>query len=118
MALPKRFAGALAYLIARPTAVPRLTTCPACRQHLSTTRSREAGHNKWSKTKHIKAVTDKKKMVERTAFTKLITMYSRSIEIIFYWVTACTNTTAVYGDDIQFNPALANAIVAANKGKT
>ncbi|KAJ4158299.1 uncharacterized protein LMH87_008831 [Akanthomyces muscarius] len=72
MMLPKRFAGVLAQLVARPVATPR--------------------------TKHIKAVTDKKKMVERTAFTKLITMYSR-----------------MYGDDIQFNPALANAIAAANK---
>ncbi|OAA74620.1 DUF28 domain protein [Akanthomyces lecanii RCEF 1005] len=98
MALPKRVAGVLAQLVARPTATRRVRKCPACRQHLSTTRPREAGHNKWSKTKHIKAVTDKKKMVERTAFTKLITMYSR-----------------MYGDDIQFNPALANAIAAANK---
>ncbi len=82
MALPRRFAGALAQLVARPTAAgPRLGACPACRQRLSTTRPREAGHNKWSKTKHIKAVTDKKKMLERTAFTKLITMYSRSMQI-------------------------------------
>ncbi|OAA74116.1 DUF28 domain protein [Cordyceps fumosorosea ARSEF 2679] len=98
MAPPKRFAGALAQLVLRPTATPRLRICPACRQHLSTTRPQEAGHNKWSKTKHIKAVTDKKKMVERTAFTKLITMYSR-----------------MYGDDVQYNPALASAIAAANK---
>ncbi|OAQ96013.1 hypothetical protein LLEC1_04352 [Akanthomyces lecanii] len=98
MALPRRFAGVLTQLLARPTAVRRVRTCLACRKHLSTTRPREAGHNKWSKTKHIKAVTDKKKMIERTAFTKLITMYSR-----------------MYGDDIQFNPALANAIAAANK---
>ncbi|EGX94383.1 DUF28 domain protein [Cordyceps militaris CM01] len=98
MSLSRRFTGALAPLI-RPTAGPRLEICLACRQRLSTTRPREAGHNKWSKTKHIKAVTDKKKMVERTAFTKLITMYSR----------------IVYGDDIQYNPALAGAIAAANK---
>ncbi|ATY60667.1 DUF28 domain [Cordyceps militaris] len=97
MTLSRRFTGALAPLI-RPTAGPRLEICLAWRQRLSTTRPREAGHNKWSKTKHIKAVTDKKKMVERTAFTKLITMYSR-----------------MYSDDIQYNPALAGAIAAANK---
>ena len=52
--------------------------CQQCRRSLSSTQPALAGHNKWSKTKHIKAVTDKKKMAERTAFTKLIAMYSRS----------------------------------------
>lgn len=52
--------------------------CSGCLRNLTTTASHLAGHNKWSKTKHIKAVTDKKKMSERTAFTKLIAMYSRS----------------------------------------
>lgn len=62
--------------------MPRLVTnfnaCRLCRQSFATSQTYLAGHNKWSKTKHIKAVTDKKKMAERTAFTKLIAMYSRS----------------------------------------
>lgn len=78
--LSKQFASVLGQLVAR-SAAPR-GICPSCRQQLSTTSSRQAGHNKWSKTKHIKAVTDKKKMVERTAFTKLITMYSRSMDVM------------------------------------
>lgn len=64
-----------------------------------TTPTLRAGHNKWSKTKHIKAVTDKKKMTERTTFVKNITLYSR-----------------MYGENIQFNPQLANAITLATRG--
>lgn len=52
--------------------------CPSCLHSFGTTASQNAGHNKWSKTKHIKAVTDKKKMSDRVSFTKLITMYSKS----------------------------------------
>ncbi|KAG5941698.1 hypothetical protein E4U53_007369, partial [Claviceps sorghi] len=44
-----------------------------CLRTFVTSRMSLAGHNKWSKTKHIKAVTDKKKMAQRLAFTKIIT---------------------------------------------
>lgn len=56
----------------------RKYVCSGCQRALSTSAANLAGHNKWSKTKHIKAVTDKKKMSDRTAFTKLIAAYSRS----------------------------------------
>ncbi|KAJ4307963.1 hypothetical protein N0V84_012382 [Fusarium piperis] len=72
--------------------------CRQCQRSFATTPAQWAGHNKWSKTKHIKAVTDKKKMTERAVFTKTIAMYSR-----------------MYGDDIKFNPQLATAISAATK---
>ncbi|KAJ6446337.1 hypothetical protein O9K51_01110 [Purpureocillium lavendulum] len=83
-----------------PRLGPRQTSpvCPRCLRQVATTPAPWAGHNKWSKTKHIKAVTDKKKMAERTAFTKLIAMYSR-----------------MYGEDVKFNPQLANAVSAATK---
>ncbi|KAF4452275.1 hypothetical protein F53441_4870 [Fusarium austroafricanum] len=74
------------------------TICRQCRRSFVTTPVQWAGHNKWSKTKHIKAVTDKKKMTERSNFTKSIAMYSR-----------------MYGDDLKFNPQLATAIAAATK---
>ncbi|KAH0494187.1 hypothetical protein TgHK011_000817 [Trichoderma gracile] len=84
------------------SAVPRAPrsslVCPSCSRSFGATASQSAGHNKWSKTKHIKAVTDKKKMSERVSFTKLITMYSK-----------------MYGEDIRFNPQLANAVAAATK---
>ncbi|KHN95142.1 uncharacterized protein MAM_07027 [Metarhizium album ARSEF 1941] len=86
----------LATTVSRPPAKPKI--CPRCLRSFSTSRAMQAGHNKWSKTKHIKAVTDKRKMAERTAFTKLIAMYSR-----------------MYGDDVKSNPQLANAIAAATK---
>ncbi|ESU13063.1 hypothetical protein FGSG_06904 [Fusarium graminearum PH-1] len=54
------------------------TLCRQCQRSFATTPAQWAGHNKWSKTKHIKAVTDKKKMSERAAFTKTIAMYSRT----------------------------------------
>ncbi|CAH0049383.1 unnamed protein product [Clonostachys solani] len=73
--------------------------CRRCLERsFATTARLEAGHNKWSKTKHIKAVTDKKKMIDRTNFVKVITMYSR-----------------MYGENLQFNPQLAGAIAAATK---
>ncbi|RSL60585.1 hypothetical protein CEP51_013743 [Fusarium floridanum] len=72
--------------------------CRQCQRSFATTPAQWAGHNKWSKTKHIKAVTDKKKMTERAEFTKTIAMYSR-----------------MYGDDLKFNPQLATAISAATK---
>ncbi|KOS19219.1 putative transcriptional regulatory protein [Escovopsis weberi] len=65
----------------------------------SATAPRDAGHNKWSKVKHVKAVTDKKKMAERLNFTKLIALYSK-----------------MYGDDVKSNPQLASSIAAATKG--
>ncbi|KAF7534942.1 hypothetical protein G7Z17_g13286 [Cylindrodendrum hubeiense] len=52
--------------------------CRQCHRTFMTTPAPWAGHNKWSKTKHIKAVTDKKKMSERQIFTKTIAMYSRT----------------------------------------
>ncbi|KAH0601122.1 hypothetical protein MHUMG1_02125 [Metarhizium humberi] len=66
----------LVTVVSRPPA--RLQFCRRCLRSFSTSQTMLAGHNKWSKTKHIKAVTDKKKMAERTAFTKLIAMYSRT----------------------------------------
>ncbi|KAF4470179.1 yfcA [Fusarium albosuccineum] len=72
--------------------------CRQCQRSFTTTTAKWAGHNKWSKTKHIKAVTDKKKMTERAEFTKLIAMYSR-----------------MYGEDLKFNPQLATTISAATK---
>ncbi|KAF4955019.1 hypothetical protein FGADI_4858 [Fusarium gaditjirri] len=75
--------------------------CHQCQRSFVTTPAPLAGHNKWSKTKHIKAVTDKKKMTERSNFTKTIAMYSR-----------------MYGDDVKFNPQLATAINAATKGRS
>ncbi|KAL6832689.1 YebC-like protein [Trichoderma camerunense] len=77
---------------------PGSVLCPSCSRSFGATASQYAGHNKWSKTKHIKAVTDKKKMTERVSFTKLITMYSK-----------------MYGEDVRFNPQLANAVAAATK---
>lgn len=56
---------------------PRPYVCQHCRRSLSTSPVVLAGHNKWSKTKHIKAVTDKKKTAERTNASKLIALYSR-----------------------------------------
>ncbi|KAM4054781.1 transcriptional regulator domain-containing protein [Hirsutella rhossiliensis] len=93
----------LAYSVLAPLRSASSPTSPiVCRQCLlrsfATTAAPLAGHNKWSKTKHIKAVTDKKKMSERTAFTKLIAIYSR-----------------MYGEDIKFNPRMANVIAAATK---
>ncbi|PHH89933.1 hypothetical protein CDD83_4909 [Cordyceps sp. RAO-2017] len=57
-----------------------------------------AGHNKWSKTKHIKAVVDKKKQNERMSYAKRIAMFSR-----------------MYGDDVNSNAQLAHAVAAATK---
>ena len=51
--------------------------CRQCLRPFTTTTARDSGHNKWSKTKHIKAATDKKKMQERTAMAKSIALFSR-----------------------------------------
>lgn len=71
--------------------------CRQCQRSFATTPAQWAGHNKWSKTKHIKAVTDKKKMTERAGFTKTIAMYSRSkpsvcrlIVVVFLIEEQCT----------------------------
>lgn len=53
--------------------------CRQCARSFSTTRVSSSGHNKWSKTKHIKAVTDKKKTQERTDHARAIALYSRCI---------------------------------------
>jgi hypothetical protein len=87
------------YLFLRSQLTQATTICPGCLRFLATTAAKQAGHNKWSKTKHIKAVTDKKKMADRTHFAKTIAMYSR-----------------MFGEDLQFNPQLANAVTAAAKG--
>ncbi|KAH6896966.1 transcriptional regulator-domain-containing protein [Thelonectria olida] len=94
---------ALRPLLTKPNSFVPITRnspniCRQCHREFSTTPAQWAGHNKWSKTKHIKAVTDKKKMSERASFTKTIAMYSR-----------------MYGDNVNFNPQLANAISAATK---
>lgn len=52
--------------------------CQPCRRAFATTPLAQAGHNKWSKTKHIKAVLDKRKSKERTLMTKTISVLSRS----------------------------------------
>ncbi|TWU76790.1 hypothetical protein ED733_005337 [Metarhizium rileyi] len=88
----------LATYVSRVSAKPKLQLCRRCLVSFSTSQATAAGHNKWSKTKHIKAVTDKKKMAERTTFTKLIAMYSR-----------------MHGENVKFNPQLAHAIAAATK---
>ncbi|EWG55918.1 hypothetical protein FVEG_17705 [Fusarium verticillioides 7600] len=87
----------LSPLIKAPKSIAN-SICHQCQRSFVTTPTQLAGHNKWSKTKHIKAVTDKKKMTERSNFTKTIAMYSR-----------------MYGDDVKFNPQLATAINAATK---
>lgn len=72
----------------------------SCFRHFTTTPPVRAGHNKWSKTKHIKLATDKKKMADRTFFAKQIALYSR-----------------MYGENITFNPQLASMVTAATKGR-
>ncbi|KAK7398098.1 hypothetical protein QQX98_012533 [Neonectria punicea] len=72
--------------------------CRQCHRSFMTTPAPWAGHNKWSKIKHIKAVTDKKKMRQ--------TLLARG---------ASSDLDAVYGDNLNFNPQLANAITAAAK---
>lgn len=62
--------------------------CRQCQRSFATTPAQWAGHNKWSKTKHIKAVTDKKKMNERAGFTKSIAMYSRSKPSVYRLIAA------------------------------
>jgi hypothetical protein len=76
------------------------TLSQPCVRRFTTTPPARAGHNKWSKTKHIKAVTDKKKNAERTYFAKQLALYSR-----------------MYGEDPKFNPQLATTVAAATKGK-
>jgi transcriptional/translational regulatory protein YebC/TACO1 len=69
-----------------------------CLRYFTTTLPTRSGSNKWSKTKHIKAGTDKKKMAERTYFAKQLAMFSR-----------------IGGDNLQFNSQLANMVAAATK---
>ncbi|PFH59620.1 hypothetical protein XA68_12082 [Ophiocordyceps unilateralis] len=71
-----------------------------CRQPFVTTATLLSGHNKWSKTKHIKAATDKKKVANRGTFAKLIATLSR-----------------INGDDLTCNPELVRAISAATKAQ-
>ncbi|KAH7329244.1 transcriptional regulator-domain-containing protein [Stachybotrys elegans] len=100
MAFPGRFLAQVSRSLAHSetSSLPTSSICRQCLRSFTTTRAPLAGHNKWSKTKHIKAVTDRKKMRDRTVFTKLIAMYSR-----------------MYGDDLNSNPQLVNAIAAASK---
>ncbi|KAK3333611.1 transcriptional regulator TACO1-like protein [Cercophora scortea] len=58
----------------------------------------QSGHNKWSKIKHEKAAADAKKNVQRSFFTKHITLYSK-----------------LYGANPDDNPALATILAAAKK---
>ncbi|KPM40665.1 hypothetical protein AK830_g5917 [Neonectria ditissima] len=74
--------------------------CRQCHRSFMTTPTQWAGHNKWSKTKHIKAVTDKKKMKVRQTLLVCGALFDKE---------------AVYGDNLNFNPQLANAITAAAK---
>lgn len=78
---------------------PSKQICPACRRAFTATPMPGAGHNKWSKTKHIKKATDAKKTAHRAQYAKLISLYSR-----------------LYGTDLAFNPKLAAAIADAKKG--
>lgn len=84
--MPNRMERPLAALnLVLSSAAPiRSASCRPCLRQLATTAIAQAGHNKWSKTKHIKAVTDRKKMNERVAFTKTITLYSRCLSASFY----------------------------------
>ncbi|KAG6089186.1 hypothetical protein E4U15_003756 [Claviceps sp. LM218 group G6] len=74
------------------------SVCQQCLRTFVTTRTSLAGHNKWSKVKHIKAVMDKKKAAERTEHIRLITLYSR-----------------LHGEDVKNNPQLVHAMSAAAK---
>ncbi len=78
MAFTRPLQPVLRYIILQRPAPTTKYVCARCQHAFSTSAPKLAGHNKWSKTKHIKAVTDKKKMSDRTAFTKLIAAYSRS----------------------------------------
>ncbi|KAG5920927.1 hypothetical protein E4U61_007302 [Claviceps capensis] len=80
------------------SAVMGHSVCQKCLRTFVTTRTSLAGHNKWSKVKHIKAVMDKRKAAERTEHIRLITLYSR-----------------LHGEDVKNNPQLANAMSAAAK---
>ncbi|KAJ2906774.1 uncharacterized protein MKZ38_010765 [Zalerion maritima] len=77
---------------------PSFSVCSACRRTFATTTLLHAGHNKWSKTKHIKKATDAKKTANRTGAAKSIALFSK-----------------LYGTNLTYNPKLATAVAEAKK---
>lgn len=61
---------------ARP-ATPSPSICAQCHRSFGSAPVLQAGHNKWSKVKHIKAVKDKEKSANRLQFYKLIALNSK-----------------------------------------
>ncbi|KAK4204411.1 transcriptional regulator TACO1-like protein [Triangularia verruculosa] len=73
------------------------STCASCRT-LTTTPVLTAGHNKWSKIRHDKAINDRKRMQTILFYTQQITVSSK-----------------LYGPDPTYNPNLANILSASKK---
>ncbi|KAI8953933.1 duf28 domain-containing protein [Xylaria longipes] len=76
----------------------RSTICAQCRRSFTASAILSSGHNKWSKIKHEKAATDKKKTAQRSSFAKMMTMLSK-----------------MYGADPNLNSQLASVITTAKK---
>lgn len=53
------------------------TVCVQCRRTFTTTPVRQAGHNKWSKIKHVKGRLDNVKNATRSSHAEAITLYSK-----------------------------------------
>lgn len=60
--------------LTRPATAP---VCAQCRRAFVSSPVLQAGHNKWSKIRHDKAVNDAKKNAARTVFAKNIALYSK-----------------------------------------
>ncbi|KAI1281252.1 duf28 domain-containing protein [Xylaria sp. FL0933] len=72
--------------------------CAQCRRSFAANAILSAGHNKWSKIKHVKAAADQKKNTQRAAFAKQMAMLSK-----------------MYGPDPNLNSQLASVISIAKK---
>ncbi|KAK3692208.1 transcriptional regulator TACO1-like protein [Podospora appendiculata] len=84
-------------LLRLPSSKPAI--CAECRRRTFLSIAPfQSGHNKWSKIKHEKAAADAKKNVQRSFFTKHITLYSK-----------------LYGANPDDNPALATILATAKK---
>ncbi|KAI0201492.1 duf28 domain-containing protein [Astrocystis sublimbata] len=81
-----------------PASKPQSIICARCRRSFSANAALSSGHNKWSKIKHEKAATDKKKTAQRSHFAKALTLYSK-----------------MFGADPVMNTSLANTIAIAKK---
>ncbi|KAL2263737.1 hypothetical protein VTK26DRAFT_5381 [Humicola hyalothermophila] len=88
--------------VARALAPPiRPTTravCAQCRRAFVSAPALQAGHNKWSKIKHDKAVNDRRRSAARNVIAENIVLASK-----------------LYGPDPKNNPQLAAAIAVAKK---